>query len=753
MHFYENGKRIAPNDMLNKYNIEYCDQLNQNHNGLCKGKCSQFRASRPIYGNRYTNGQLRCQICQIFLTEMGVDNFRCKCCNFKVRSKPRNRLYKEKYRENVRNVNDPWIKKESDDRNWWLEDSTKKRLEEQKNNDVKKSTPIYEETDNSIKTYYEFKEFLNSKIDLETNYQLIILKELLEYGKLHKGEIADSLAYFNNKDSSDINSVKYYLDVPVYDILLNHEFVTVDYRNKIPYYTINVTFTNFQKLELLEYLQNSLRKYNEEHNIPDNEHPDADNVGSINWKESNHMDLIITNSTSLKSFWVWSVTPANWEILKIKNVWGSRIVKEKISEVVKPGDLVAFYVIGTNSFKGVYEFVGNWYNSPGKIWDDDLEPTGELRHKSQIKIIPICNGDAKLSELHAKMELFKDKPTNICNLILQGGNGYPSNNHQSLTTDDFNIIIDELNNSSQIEYVALKTQDQIDKKIHFTPWAPQNSKTRYEIIKCPHCHTTISGILNSEEFNNQIEEKFGFKQRDPNDKTSKIPQLYCRKCRTQNTEENKEIDIHSHDESQDFKPVKIFESNSDSISIKHCNVISTEIIQKDQQLTNDDLMRIFGVGNMGGIRYSSKNNVIILCDTKSGHYDDMVDKDFQIIHYTGEGQKGDQTLRGGNQRIVNSKMIPMFYFIEVPQKPDQKRREIARIAREKKLAKEIIEELDELYLDLAEYKAQLKGEKWDGRYIYKFVGRVKYTKHVFKTENDVNGTPRQVIKFLLEVVE
>jgi hypothetical protein len=119
---------------------------------------------------------------------------------------------------------------------------------------------------------------------------------------------------------------------------------------------------------------------------------------------------------------------------------------------------------------------------------------------------------------------------------------------------------------------------------------------------------------------------------------------------------------------------------------------------------------------MGGIRYSSKNNVIILCDTQSGHYDDKIDKDFQIIYYTGEGQKGDQTLTGGNQRIVNSENTPMFYFIEVPQEPGQRRRGA----------------LDN---------------------IYKFVGQVKYTKHAFKTENDIDGSPRQVIKFLLEVKE
>ena len=125
-------------------------------------------------------------------------------------------------------------------------------------------------------------------------------------------------------------------------------------------------------------------------------------------------------------------------------------------------------------------------------------------------------------------------------------------------------------------------------------------------------------------------------------------------------------------------------------------------------------MEKFGVGNMGGIRYTSRNKLIVLCDTESGHYNDVIDKDFQIIYYTGEGQIGDQTLTGGNKRIVESEKTPMFYFIEVPQEPGQRKRGA----------------LDN---------------------IYRFVGKVRYLKNAIKTENDINGNPRQVIKFLLEV--
>ncbi len=157
-----------------------------------------------------------------------------------------------------------------------------------------------------------------------------------------------------------------------------------------------------------------------------------------------------------------------------------------------------------------------------------------------------------------------------------------------------------------------------------------------------------------------------------------------------------------------------FNSHVEGIVIKHFEMQNAEFIKKGQNLSNDEIVAKFGVGNMGGIRYSAKNNCIVLCDTESGHYTDEIDKEFQIIYYTGEGQTGDQSLTAGNQRIANSENTPMFYFLEVPQEPGQNKRGA--------LGK-----------------------------IYRFVGKVRFLKHATKTENDISGNPRQVIKFLLEV--
>jgi len=72
--------------------------------GICKGVCKEYKVRKPRDGtSRYLSGQVRCQICGIFITRQGchdVDKnpvtddqvaLYCNCCNCMVRSKPRNK--------------------------------------------------------------------------------------------------------------------------------------------------------------------------------------------------------------------------------------------------------------------------------------------------------------------------------------------------------------------------------------------------------------------------------------------------------------------------------------------------------------------------------------------------------------------------------------------------------------------------------------------------------------------------------------
>lgn len=62
----------------------------------CKGICNRIKAKKPDSGSRYAVGQKRCQLCEVFFL---VDGLFCPCCGVRLRTKPRNKKYKEKLRE------------------------------------------------------------------------------------------------------------------------------------------------------------------------------------------------------------------------------------------------------------------------------------------------------------------------------------------------------------------------------------------------------------------------------------------------------------------------------------------------------------------------------------------------------------------------------------------------------------------------------------------------------------------------------
>jgi predicted amidophosphoribosyltransferase len=59
----------------------------------CKGICVRHKAMKPVGIGRYSTGQKRCQICEIFLK---WDELWCPCCGYRLRTRPRNLKYKTK---------------------------------------------------------------------------------------------------------------------------------------------------------------------------------------------------------------------------------------------------------------------------------------------------------------------------------------------------------------------------------------------------------------------------------------------------------------------------------------------------------------------------------------------------------------------------------------------------------------------------------------------------------------------------------
>ena len=106
MHFDENGKYVHSKEMLNNNYLTKSDQLSKYSNGACKKICLRYLAQKPSGGGRYENGQRRCLVCEQYITVEGTKDEKglyCKCCHYRVRSKPRNKVYKENLRHKQEN--------------------------------------------------------------------------------------------------------------------------------------------------------------------------------------------------------------------------------------------------------------------------------------------------------------------------------------------------------------------------------------------------------------------------------------------------------------------------------------------------------------------------------------------------------------------------------------------------------------------------------------------------------------------------
>jgi hypothetical protein len=272
--------------------------------GPCKGLCSQYVALRPSSGSRYASGQRRCQTCEIFLKPEGVeDGIICKCCHLRVRNKPRSKLAKEIFHNAVKkNIHEN--NSDLEEQTFTDFETTARREAREKQDQLvresqeecksdKKSTPIYKEKKVDGKTYHEFKNFIEKEMKLQDNYQPVMLKYLLSHKTAHKGEIAESLAHYNNKDDSDFEQVKEFLEKHVYKVLVKSGFVieepdfpntTYQYyrRDKLLMYRLNGNYDEFQIMELDKLLTEKINEWNDQYGISEFNYESESNL-KINW--------------------------------------------------------------------------------------------------------------------------------------------------------------------------------------------------------------------------------------------------------------------------------------------------------------------------------------------------------------------------------------------------------------------------------------------------------------------------------------
>ncbi|MDN3439965.1 HNH endonuclease [Planococcus sp. APC 3900] len=79
-----------------------------------------------------------------------------------------------------------------------------------------------------------------------------------------------------------------------------------------------------------------------------------------------------------------------------------------------------------------------------------------------------------------------------------------------------------------------------------------------------------------------------------------------------------------------------------------------------EEYTNNEIVELYKVGNMGGMRRSHKTNSLIIISDHTKMYEDRTEIDLQgreIIHYTGMGKNGDQNLEFAQNKTLSNSNI------------------------------------------------------------------------------------------------
>ena len=202
----------------------------------CNDICYLFRSPETITSQGTIN-QHFCHNCNEYLFPSGITgrNKTCKCCGNVVQ---------------------------------YIESS-----DDEYNKKIIKKSVSHSFTKNTFgrKNYDDFLEFINDNIKLRANYQLVVMKLIIENKMCTKYQLAEELAYQNNADYENKNEVNKFLSVPVYDVLENHEFIKKIIHNGNDKYILNIQLNEFQSIRCIEILEKKIEQYNTEFNIPLNQ--------------------------------------------------------------------------------------------------------------------------------------------------------------------------------------------------------------------------------------------------------------------------------------------------------------------------------------------------------------------------------------------------------------------------------------------------------------------------------------------------
>jgi predicted RNA-binding protein len=115
-----------------------------------------------------------------------------------------------------------------------------------------------------------------------------------------------------------------------------------------------------------------------------------------------------------------------------------------VRELVKPGDVVIFYVAKKNSkrlggkFVGAYRIASEWFREDKPLWPDEARE-GRVKYPWRTRLEPVKLGVADYSELAPRLSFVVDKKRPGAPLI-----GTPGNYKRPIPRQDAELIINSL---------------------------------------------------------------------------------------------------------------------------------------------------------------------------------------------------------------------------------------------------------------------------------------------------------------------
>jgi len=148
----------------------------------------------------------------------------------------------------------------------------------------------------------------------------------------------------------------------------------------------------------------------------------------------------------LVNYWIIPVSEENWLVIKEANLYGAPEATRgrHVRELIKPGDVVIFYVAKKNSkrlggkFVGAYRIASEWFREDKPLWPDEARE-GRVKYPWRTRLELVKLGLVDYGELAPRLSFVVDRKRPGAPLI-----GTPGNYKRPIPRGDAELIINNL---------------------------------------------------------------------------------------------------------------------------------------------------------------------------------------------------------------------------------------------------------------------------------------------------------------------